>query len=120
MHNRCDALESCLNRPTTPPGLWKKLSSMKLILSVRKVGDRALKHCRYAAVLTGSLPLHNIHLKSQGGGSSESWKAGTGKDERTSTPVAELCLWPMLSLLHVYSEVAHQTYSTGLGPGFAP
>lgn len=118
MHNRCDALESSPNRPTTPPGLWKKLSSMKLILSVREVGDRALKHCRYA-VLTGSLPLHNVHLKSQGGGKFRKLESRTGKDERTSTPVAELCP-EMLSLLHVYSEAAHQIYSTGLGPGFAP
>lgn len=119
MHNRCDALESSLNHPTSPPGLWKKLSSMKLILSVKKVGDRALKHCHYAAVLTRFLLLHNIHLKSQGGGKFRKLEIRTGKDERTSTLVAELCP-AMLSLLHVYSEAAHQIYSTGLGPGFAP
>ena len=97
----------------------EKLSAMKLILRVKKVGDGDLKHCHYVAVSTVFLSLHNIHWKSQGGGKFRKLESRTGNDERSSTPVAELCP-AILSLLHVYSEAAHQIYSTGLCPGFPP
>ena len=99
--------------------LVEKLSAMKLILSVKKVGDHDLKHCHYVAVSTVFLSLHNTHWKSQWGGKFRKLESRTGKDERSSTPVAELCP-EILSLLHVYSEAAHQIYSTGPCPGFPP
>lgn len=104
VHNRCDALESSLNRPTTPPGLWKSCLSMKLILSVRKVRDCALKLCSQHWISLLTTYIWKVRVE----GSSESWKAEQERWEDFH-PVAELCP-AMLSLLHVYSEVAHQTY----------
>lgn len=58
-------------------------------------------------------------FEKSGGGKFRKLGSRTGSDERSSTPIAEL-LPATLSQPHVYSEAAHQIYSTGLGPGFAP
>ena len=43
VHNKCSALESSWNHPPTQPQSLEKLSSAKLILGAKKVGDHYFK-----------------------------------------------------------------------------
>ena len=116
VQNKCNALESSLNRFTTPSGLWKSCLPWNWSLASKRLG----------AVIesTDILWLFRIYSSSftiykSGGGKFRKSGNRAGSDVRSSTPIAELCP-ATLSQPHVYSEAAHQIYSTGLGPGFAP